>query len=142
MIVADANLLAYLLLDTELTAQAREVWYADGDWAVPEVCLFEFTNVLVKFVRGGQIPLRQALRVERLAAGRVGRNIVEVRQSDALRLAAGLVIAGFDAHYLAAAIILRVPCVTEDKALRRAAPRHTLSMNQFLSWRGKHDRPG
>lgn len=51
MIVVDANVLAYALMDGPATAQARRAREIDPDWRVPPLCRHEFLSVLATYVR-------------------------------------------------------------------------------------------
>jgi predicted nucleic acid-binding protein len=133
VIVADVNLVAYLMITGEMTAQAWQVWRRDPDWRAPALWSYEFGNILTRYIRGGHLSLDTVLRLHRRATGRFGRSEIETRHRDVLRVAASYGIAALDAHYIVAAIALGVPCVTEDQALRKAVPRYTLSMAQFLA---------
>ena len=57
MIVADTNLIAYLLLPGPLTDRAGRVYERDPVWVAPPLWRSEFRNVLVLHVRTGRIPL-------------------------------------------------------------------------------------
>ena len=51
MIVADTNLVAYLLIEGDQTAAARRVWERDRDWILPPLWRSEYLNVLATLVR-------------------------------------------------------------------------------------------
>ncbi|MGZ5446412.1 MAG: hypothetical protein ACXWLY_31220 [Thermoanaerobaculia bacterium] len=51
MIVADTNLVAYLLIEGDKTAAARAVWKKDSRWMLPTLWRSEFLNVLTTAVR-------------------------------------------------------------------------------------------
>ena len=51
MIVADTNLIAYLLIDSAQTAQAEAILEKDGDWHAPSLWRHEFRNILATDVK-------------------------------------------------------------------------------------------
>jgi predicted nucleic acid-binding protein len=51
MIVADANLLAYLLIEGDLTDEVRAVLRKDGEWCFPYLWRSEFRNILTKYIQ-------------------------------------------------------------------------------------------
>lgn len=51
----------------------------------------------------------------------------------ALRLAIDHKISAYDAQFIALAQQLQVPCITEDRRLRRAFPHVAISMQEFCA---------
>ena len=49
MIVADTNVISYLLLPTGFSEQASQLYRIDPDWAAPELWRSEFRNVLALY---------------------------------------------------------------------------------------------
>ena len=60
MIVADSNLIAYLLIPGDKSALADEVLLKDADWAVPSICRSEVRNILALYMRHEGMSLSQA----------------------------------------------------------------------------------
>jgi predicted nucleic acid-binding protein len=133
MIVADANLVAQLILSLDLTAEAQEIYRRDPDWRLPELWRHEFLNVLASYMRFDKVPADPVRRAWRQAVQVFAEATCEVDMLLALELAAERNVSAYDAQYVALARSLSVPLVTEDRKLRRAAPDETLSMKQFLS---------
>ena len=63
MIVADTNLIAYLLIDGTFTNEARAVYEKDQDWVAPSSWRSEFRNVLVLSLRHGIASFTRTLEV-------------------------------------------------------------------------------
>lgn len=57
MIVADTNLITYLLLPTPMTAAAETLYRDDPEWAAPLLWRSELRNVLALYLRKGLLPL-------------------------------------------------------------------------------------
>jgi predicted nucleic acid-binding protein len=125
VLVVDANVVVYLLADSERTADARRLWAADHDWWAPRLIVYELANVFTRLVRA------RALALEAAMAGlETGVRVVRILQRDPpasriLEIASKSGLSAYDATYLAAAEQLRAPLVTEDVRLLRAAPQMT-----------------
>src|SRR3712207_3661184 len=63
VIVADTNLIAYLLIAGALSAAAQRVWDRDGKWLAPTVWRHELLNMLDTSVRTKHMSLVQAQEV-------------------------------------------------------------------------------
>jgi predicted nucleic acid-binding protein len=130
VLVVDANVVAYLLVEGDKTAQARELWAVDRDWVAPRLLAYELMNVFSVLVRQG------ALSMEHARAGLdSGLSLVRLMGRDAvtgrvLEIAAKLRLSAYEACYLAAAETMQVPLVTEDARLLRAAPGLARSLDE------------
>ena len=127
MIVVDTNVLAYLLIEGDCTADAQALYAADPDWRSEGFVLIEFSNILATYHRRGA--LRRAAAVDLLAsAERVVSGLVNLPNPRALELAATFGVSAYDARFLGAAQHLGTTLVTQDTRLRKAAPRLTRSL--------------
>jgi predicted nucleic acid-binding protein len=133
MLVVDTNVVAYLLVEGDKTAQARELWTKDPDWRAPRLLFYELANVFCQLVK------RQALALE---AGRAGLEsaVGLVRALDrepavtrVLEIAAQLHLSAYDAAYLAAAEALGTRLITEDTRLLGVAPEIARSLTSVGS---------
>ena len=133
MIVADTNLIAYLLVDGPFTKEARAVYEKDTDWVAPSFWRSEFRNVLVLSLRRGVMSFTKALEVmedaDLLMEGK-DRDCASYR---ILRLAADSGCAAYDCEFVALALDLGVPLVTEDRALIEKFKPAVASMKTFCS---------
>jgi predicted nucleic acid-binding protein len=77
VIVADTNLVAYLLIDGERTDSARAVWARDSRWMLPTLWRSEFLNVLTTAVRANVLTLAQAHDTWHVAQTVFGQSEVE-----------------------------------------------------------------
>src|SRR5688500_11423768 len=67
MIVADCNVLAYLVIPGDRTAIAKRAFELDGQWAAPSLWRSEFLSVLATYVRVGAFDLSAAEEFMRVA---------------------------------------------------------------------------
>src|SRR5437660_580240 len=65
MIIADTNLVAYLIIPGPLTADAERVRAKDRSWTAPSLLRCELLNVVVKYMRQNSIDRDSALRLYR-----------------------------------------------------------------------------
>jgi len=122
MIVADTNLLAYLLIEGEQTDSARRALAKDPEWYVPKLWIHEYRNVLVNYMRHGRMNLDSAQDRFRVAETIIAGRIMEVATASILACAARYAISAYDAEYVCLAAELSVPLVTADRKLVRQVP--------------------
>jgi predicted nucleic acid-binding protein len=128
MLIVDANVVAYLLVEGDKTAQARELWAVDDDWRAPRLLFYELANVFRRLVEQRALTLETALVGLASAAELVRTLDREPPVSRILEIATKLRLSAYDACYLAAAEAVGAPLVTEDARLLRAAPKITRSL--------------
>lgn len=133
MIVADTNLIAYLLIPGPHTADAERVWERDRQWVAPVLWRSEFLNVLALYVRNGSMVLGQAHalwdRALRLMSG--GEFTVEGLR--VLDLASASGCASYDCEFVHAAQVAGVPLVTADRKVLAAFRGVAVSPADFLA---------
>ncbi|MDP9360912.1 MAG: type II toxin-antitoxin system VapC family toxin [Acidobacteriota bacterium] len=131
MIVADTNLIAYLLVEGEKTELARSVWKRDPRWMLPTLWRSEFLNVLTTVVRARLLTLDQAHQTWHLALTIFGANEVEPAGDAVLDLAAARHLSACDAQFVVAAVDLDVPLVTSDRRMLLACPDVAIASDRF-----------
>ncbi len=132
MIVADANLIAYLILPGERTEQAEAVLQKDPTWVVPLLWASELRSVLGQYVRNGNLTVARASAAMERAAALVAGREAPVDSHDVLRLAHRSGCSTYDCEYAALAVSLEVWLVTSDKGVLRAFPRVAVTPEDFL----------
>ena len=133
MIVADTNLIAYLLVDGPFTKEARAVFEKDPDWAAPSFWRSEFRNVLVLSLRRGVMSFLDAMETMEDADLLMGGKSRDSASFRILRLAADSGCSAYDCEFVALALDLGVPLVTEDRALIEKFKPTAVSMKTFCS---------
>jgi predicted nucleic acid-binding protein len=132
VLAVDTNVLAYLLLEGDRTADAQALYEKDGDWRSEGFLLIEFSNVLATYRRRGVLAGDTAAELLDTAE-RVAGGLVNLPHGRALALAAEYGVSAYDARFLGAAQALGTRLVTEDAKLRAAAPALTRSIAEALN---------
>jgi predicted nucleic acid-binding protein len=133
VLLVDANIVAYLLVEGSKTAQARALWTIDSDWRAPRLLSYELANVFAQYVKQGGVSLERATAALEDAAGLIRLGDQDPAAARVLEIASKLAVSAYDATYLAAAEALDTPLVTEDRRLLRAAPKITRSLESFAT---------
>ena len=133
MIVVDANILAYSLIEGENTPLIHKLREKDKDWRTTVLCLHEILNVLATYQRRKILTLAQCKKLLEHAERFLQVAQCEVNMGAALAVAAKYAITGYDAQYIALAQSLDAPLITEDRKLRMAVPEIAVSIQQFLA---------
>lgn len=132
MIVADTNLIAYLVLPGERTGQSESVLMKDSAWVVPVLWSSELRSVVGSYVRTGHLTLAQGCGAMERAVALVGGREAPVDSREVLTLAHRSGCSTYDCEYVALAISLGVMLVTSDKAVLRAFPSVAIAPGKFL----------
>jgi len=132
MIVADTNLVAYLLVEGPMLALAEEVLRRDAEWVAPALWRSEFRNVLAGLMRRGRLDFPGAA-----AYWREANDLVDVPGEppdggEILRLAHASGCTAYDCEFVALAQRLGLPLVTADSQVLKAFPETALSPQDFL----------
>jgi len=132
VIVADTNLIAYLLIPGEKTAWAERVYARDAHWQLPRLWRSELRSVLMSYVRNRMITLDKATQIMVFAERRFGMG-VDIASADVLALAAESGCSAYDCEFLALAKRHQTLLVTSDKKVLRAFPELAVSPEHFIS---------
>lgn len=131
MIVADVNLIAYLILGGTERPVAERILVRDAEWAVPLLWRSEFRSVLAAYMRQQDLALEDAWRAHSLAERLVAGREVGVPAERVLALVADSTCSANDCEYVALAEELDVSLVTADRQLLRAFPDRAISPKAF-----------
>lgn len=132
MIVVDTNIIAYLLIQSEKTSLAQQVYARDREWIVPALWQHEFLNVLASFVRYGGGDRSMAIGLWQEAVQLLGARQWHVTLTDALLMAVEHEISAYDAQFVVLAQSASVPLISEDRRLQTRFSETVWSMQKFL----------
>jgi len=133
VIIADTNLIAYLLIRGQNTLAAEAVFRKDPQWGAPRLWRSEFRNVLVLSLRRKLIGIDEAFEAMEQAERLIGGQEFELESSRVLRLAATSGCSAYDCEFVALAQNLGVPLVTSDRELIAKFKPAVVSMAAFCS---------
>lgn len=132
MIVADANLLAYLVMPGERTEEAEAVLAKDPTWVAPTLWRSELRSVVDKYILRGDLTVARAVALLGQADLVLGGREGDVESQDVLDLASHSNCSTYNCEYVALANALGVPLVTTDRAVLKAFPRRAMTPAAFL----------
>jgi predicted nucleic acid-binding protein len=133
VIVADTNLVAYLLIEGEKTDLARAVWTTDSQWMLPTLWRSEFLNVLTTSVREKVLTLQDAHDIWNVAQTVFGQSEVEPSGDAVLETAAARNLSAYDAQFVVAASDLEIRLITSDRRLLKACPDIAIAPETFTA---------
>ena len=131
MIVADTNLIAYLLLTGHRTRQAEAAFERDSMWATPLLWRSGFRHILAHYCRRGSLAWSQCFQVcdktERLVQGQE----YAVASAPVFALSAESRCSAYDCQFVALAQDLGVPLVTSERVILKEFPSIAVSLDTF-----------
>jgi predicted nucleic acid-binding protein len=136
VIVADTNLVAYLLIDGTNTRTAERVFEADDEWCAPLLWRSELRNVLARKIRDGDFELDAAMEAWRLAVTLFDGREFQPNGEHVLRLAAASGCTAYDCEFVAVARDLDVSFVTFDRDVVRRFGEVAVEAKSFVRTRG------
>ncbi|WP_333841302.1 type II toxin-antitoxin system VapC family toxin [Pelomicrobium sp.] len=132
MIVADTNLVAYLLWDNPMRKAAEQAYRQDPEWIAPALWRSEFRNILCGLMRRRKLGLAAALAYWWEAEALVRVPDTEPDGETVLGLAHATACTAYDCEFVALAQRLGVPLVTEEAHILRAFPETAIDILRFL----------
>ncbi len=132
MIVADANLVAYLVIRGPMTALAESALGRDADWRLPPLWRSEVRNVLLKYVRQKTISSSQAIVAMQRAENMFVPGEAAVDSAHVLNLATISGCSAYDCEYVALAESLGVMVVSADRPLAQKFPGRVVPLADFV----------
>ncbi len=132
MIVADTNIISYLLLPTPYSESVDAAYKLDSEWAAPLLWKSEFRNVLALYLRKKIINLEKALLLQESAESIMTQNEFDISSSQVLALINESSCSSYDCEFVALAHHLNTPLVTQDKKILKEFPSTAISIADFL----------
>lgn len=129
MIVVDSNVLAYLYLPGDYTADAEKLLEQDPDWAAPVLWRSEFRNILAGYMRRKALTFAQACSLQKEAESLLEGSEFEIDSRVVLELVKDSDCSAYDCEFIALAMKLDTKFVTEDKKLLRAFPARAMALS-------------
>lgn len=133
MIVADTNIISYLLLPTPYSDSVEKLYQIDADWAAPRLWKSEFRNVLALYLRKKIITFSTALQLQASAESMMAEHEFDVASPAVLGLIEKSHCSAYDCEFVALAQHLNVFLITQDKKVLREFPSTAISVADFLS---------
>lgn len=133
MIVADTNIISYLLLPTPFTDSVESLYKIDPDWSAPILWKSEFRNVMALYLRKKIITLEKAMQLQDTAESIVIQNEYDVSSSQILGLIDESNCSSYDCEFIALAHHFDAKLVTQDKKILSEFPSTAISVSDFLS---------
>jgi len=130
MIVVDANVVVFWLLESPLTAASQALFERDSDWVAPPLVLSEIRQALLGHVRQGTVGLGGALVALERAGLLFADRLASPPSSRVVELAAASGCSAYDCEYVALAEALGVPLASADRRLAAAFPDRVVPLDR------------
>jgi predicted nucleic acid-binding protein len=128
VIVVDTNVVAYLYLPGDFTAQAESLLERDPEWAAPVLWRSEFRNILAGYMRRGVLTFDQARELQAEAESLLTGNEHDVDSNQVLELVRDSDCSAYDCEFVALAQQLDTRLVTMDAKLLKAFPQRAVAL--------------
>lgn len=128
MIVVDSNILAYLYLPGEYSANAEALLERDPEWAAPLLWRSEFRNILAGYLRRRTLSFAQVIALQEEAEALLEGAEFAVDSISILELVRDSNCSAYDCEFIALAKRLDAKLVTMDSKLLRAFPEYAVSL--------------
>ncbi len=133
MIVADTNIISYLLLPTSYSDDVDLLFQRDSEWAAPILWKSEFRNVLALYMRKEIISFDKALQLQEMAESIIAPHEYETVSPQVLDLVRESSCSSYDCEFIALANHLNTQLVTQDKKLLREFPNVAIGLKNYLA---------
>ena len=133
MIVVDTNIIGYLYLAGDRSAQVEQVLLKDPLWSAPLLWRSELRNVLALYIRSKLLTLVEAQQIMSEATLLMQGREFEVTSHQVLSLVERSTCSAYDCEFVALAQDLGVALVTTDKQILNQFPGTAISLEAYLA---------
>jgi predicted nucleic acid-binding protein len=133
VIVVDTNIIGYLYLTSDRSAQAEQALVKDPHWSAPILWRSELRNVLALYIRQNYLSLAEAQQIMEEASGLMRDREYEVSSHQVLSLVAASTCSAYDCEFVALAKDLNTSLVTIDQQILNQFPAIAISLEAFVA---------
>ena len=133
MIVVDTNIIGYLYLTGDHSAQVEQALLKDPLWSAPLLWRSELRNVLALYLRTKLLTPVEAQQIMSEATHLMQGREFEVASHQVLSLVERSTCSATDCEFVALAQDLGVPLVTMDKQILNQFPGTAISIDVYLA---------
>jgi predicted nucleic acid-binding protein len=138
VIVADTNLVVYLLVPGQFTEAVKALYAREGDWVAPFSWRAEFLNVMSTYCRDKKLSIDQAVAAYYTADKIVADVPIRPDPRLVFELSMSSGCAGYDTLFVATAKMNSLPLITFDQALHKAFPDTAIRPEALEAWWQQH----
>ena len=131
MIVADTNLIAYLMIEGDFTPQAELVYQLDSNWIAPYLWRSEFRNILALYLRKNYLSMAEAKTIMAQAEALMKNKEFELDSASILKMIENSTLSAYDCEYVVLAKKLGIHLITNDKKILKSFPDLAVSLESY-----------
>jgi predicted nucleic acid-binding protein len=131
MIVADTNLIAYLIIEGDFTPQAELVYQFDSNWVAPYLWRSEFRNILALYLRKDYLSMAEAKTIMAQAEALMKNKEFELDSTSILKMIWNSTLSAYDCEYVVLAEKLGVNLITNDRKILKSFPDLAVSLESY-----------
>lgn len=131
MIVADTNLIAYLMIEGDFTPQAELVYQLDSNWIAPYLWRSEFRNILALYLRKNYLSMAEAKTIMAQAEALMKNKEFELDSASILKMIENSTLSAYDCEYVVLAKKLGINLITNDKKILKSFPDLAVSLENY-----------
>lgn len=131
MIVADTNLIAYLMIEGDFTPQAELVYQLDCNWIAPYLWRSEFRKILALYLRKNYLSMAEAKTIMAQGEALMKNKEFELDSASILEMIENSTLSAYDCEYVVLAKKLGINLITNDKKILESFPDLAVSLESY-----------